>query len=212
MKRYSIFIIILLLLPMGTAETQFIGITHTFTLAPKYELSSFTRASLIWDENSNQTISVNITITSLPDEISSIIIDAITYSIFAVDNNPKGTQINYESTTPQDTFSKVGDQMQYNHTMRAPTVSDNFFLNITLYARTSGNVTQGESKSYSYRFPENQTILVNRQNNLVPLINLYGFPPRSFFVKWLPFYLVAIVLIAFPGVISLLSRQKKGGK
>ena len=71
-------IFILVLLGNSSGQTQFEGDTHIFSMGTDYEMSSFTKAPLIWSVDSNETVSMNVTLTQLPDVISSIEVQYIT--------------------------------------------------------------------------------------------------------------------------------------
>jgi hypothetical protein len=183
-------------------------------MGPNYEFSAFAQAPLIWYENSNQTLYLNLTINTLPDNISSIEINAIIFVIYSTDNDEDGVQVQggYSSQTPQQSFNTIGEEVQLQQTFLPTALADTFFINVTILARTKGNITQGENNPYSFRFPQQETILIDRESNLVPLINLYGFPPSSFFEKWIPIYLSAIFIMAIPAMIfgiSILKDRRK---
>ena len=193
-------------------QNLYLGITHDFNMGPNYDFSTFAQAPLIWDENSNQTLFLNITINSLPDNISSIEINAITYVIYGTDTDEDGVYLAFSSDTPQQSLNTIGEEIQLEQTFIPTALADTFFINITILARTKGNVTEGENNPYSFRFPQQDTIFIDRENNLVPLINLYGFPPSSFFAKWIPIYLSAIFIMAIPSLIagvSILRDRRK---
>lgn len=212
----SLIVLVLIFTSIYSVQGQnlYLGITHDFNMGPNYDFSAFAQAPLIWNENSNQTLYLNLTINTLPDNISSIEVNAITFVIFSTDNDEDGVQIQggFSSQTPQQSFNTIGEEVQLQQTFLPTALADTFFINITILARTRGNTTEGENNPYSFRFPQQTTILIDRENNLVPLINLYGFPPSSFFEKWMPIYLSVIFIMAIPsmivGVSILRDRQK----
>lgn len=209
-----LFIIIYSSIYSVQGQNLYLGITHEFNMGPNYEFSAFAQAPLIWYENSNQTLYLNLTINTLPDNISSIEINAIIFVIYSTDNDEDGVQVQggYSSQTPQQSFNTIGEEVQLQQTFLPTALADTFFINVTILARTKGNITQGENNPYSFRFPQQETILIDRESNLVPLINLYGFPPSSFFEKWIPIYLSAIFIMAIPAMIfgiSILKDRRK---
>lgn len=202
-KVVLLLLVLILSQDLAMAQTEFIGDKHNFTLAPDYEMTAFAIAPLTWSASSNETVKVNVTLIKLPNEISSIEIQIITIRKFIVQNNEDtGTQEDFSSIVPQREIDTVGDELQFEKSVNTPILGDLFYLNITIYAITKGNTTQVDAKSYSFRFPEGNTILVNREDNLVPLINLYGFPPASFFQNWIPLYIVIIIFVLSPAYIS----------
>ncbi|MCY3411684.1 MAG: hypothetical protein INQ03_08645 [Candidatus Heimdallarchaeota archaeon] len=210
MKSHHVLLPILLtflLLPTGQSQSGFVGRAHSFTLAPDYSISSFTQAPLTWAEDSNVTVAVNVTLTDLPDQISSVQVDYVEIITYLLDNEEdSGIPERSFPIVPKEKFTEIDQETMFLIGVEAPILKDLFYLNITLYVRTLGNITQTQVERYSYRFPEDNTILVSRENDLVPLINLYGFPPRSFFENWLPIYLVVIVIILIPGYLAGISR------
>lgn len=189
------------------AQNSFIGTMHTFTMAPGYEMKSYAEAPLIWPSNSIQTIRINVTLSQIPDDISGIVIDALTFSVFTADNDEDvGTQVNYQTQVPQEEINVLDQELSFIESISTPVRGDKFYINITLFARTTGNRTQGESSTYSYRFPVGETIIVSRIDDKVPLINLYGFPPESFFAKWMPIYLIILFITLSPAYVSAYYR------
>ena len=212
-KKFTIiiglFTIFTLTVPAG-AQNTYIDIVHSFSLAPGYEMKSVAEAPLIWPSDSNQTIRVNITLSKVPDDISGIVIDLLTFSIFITDKpEDVGTQTDYQYQVPQEEINVVDKELSYNQSILTPVRGNSFYINVTIFAKTTGNRTQGESSTYSYRFPVDDTIIVSRVNDRVPLINLYGFPPRSFFLKWIPIYLTILVISLSPAYISVYYRIKE---
>ena len=217
-KKYlsSLILLVLIFTSIYSVQGQnlYLGITHDFNMGPNYDFSVFAQAPLIWNENSNQTLYLNFTINTLPDNISSIEVNAITFVIYNTDNDEDGVQIQggFSSQTPQQSFSTIGEEIQLQQTFLPTALADTFFINVTILARSKGNITEGENSPYSFRFPQQETIFIDRENNLVPLINLYGFPPSSFFEKWIPIYLSAIFIMAIPSMItgvSILRDRRK---
>ncbi len=209
LNRIILTFFIILLLNNTGAQTQFEGNTHIFNLGVEYEMSSFTKAPLKWTAESNETVYINVTLTQLPDIISSIEVQYITIKKYVVTNNDEiGTQEGFKAIVTEQEFNQVGQEFSFKESIDTPILGDLFYLNITIFAFTKGNISQSESVPYSYRFPVDNTIIVDRENDLVPLINLYGFPPRSFFENWFPIYLAIIVLILTPAYIAGIYKIK----
>jgi hypothetical protein len=180
--------------------------------APDYNLSTVTAGRLVWPEGKPQFMTINLTIELLPDNLSKIEVPLI---IFAYMSSTGGSDqiIDQEPVRPNIILSNSNKTVLVNATLLPPVAADRFYFNITLYVRSVGNVTQAEGNPFAVRFPDadsgTNTILVDR-DRVVPLINIYGFPPDSFFQKWLPIYGAALFLMVSPAIavgITKLSRS-----
>jgi hypothetical protein len=187
-----------------TGEAQATGDLVRFTPDEGYEITAVARGNLLWPEGKQQIIDLNLTKTQLPTNISRIFIDVIAFEMIASIRGVD-TTVDVSSITPEIILSETNQTAFVNETLFPPDLSDNFYLNISLSIRTSSNILL---RPHVVRFPDSGTILVDR-DRLVPLINLYGFPPSSFFVKFLPIYGIIVIIMVIPGVIYSISRLRK---
>jgi hypothetical protein len=198
--RRTIFAITLILISLSggifSAEGQVTGDIVAITPDEGYEMTGFAKGKLLWPEGKRQTIELNLTKTLLPNNISRIFIDAIAFEMIAPISGVD-TTIDAVTITPSIILSETNQTTYINETLFPPDLADNFYLNISLSIRTSSNILL---RAHVIRFPDAGTILVDR-DRLVPLVNLYGFPPSSFFVKFLPIYGLIILVMVIPGVI-----------
>lgn len=203
---YFILVLSLLILPtfVNSQNNILEDPPVTFNLYPNYSMKVQATGDLIWNDGTNSTVKLAFQASNLPnDNVSSIEISLLSFTYVMVTNNndKKGTAVDFSSTVYERSLTNVSESINLNKTLTTPTIPDLFFLNITIYARTVGNFTQGQALTYVLRFPQNTAILVNRQQVVAPLINLYGFPPSSFFQKWIPIYLIMSAILLIPAFI-----------
>ncbi|MCE7737619.1 MAG: hypothetical protein GPJ54_22200 [Candidatus Heimdallarchaeota archaeon] len=209
-KLIFIFIVLLGTTNIVNVQSQVIGDIVTITPDEGFELEGQASGKLVWPEGKRQVVELNLTKTLLPTNISRIYVDVITFDIIG---NIEGidAQVDTASTTPEFILSETNQTAYLNQTLFPPDLADQFFINITMLVGTSFN---RQVRLHVIRFPDEGTILVDR-DKLVPLVNLYGFPPSSFFSKFLPLYAIIVTVLLIPGFyysISKLLRSSRKAK
>jgi len=176
-------------------DSQVTGDPIIITPDSGYEFSSFAKSKLIWPEGKEQIVELNITLRIIPENISKIYIDVIAFVfIEIVGSTHVAREIVQE--VPNIVLSNANTTLLINQSLFPPDRIDNFYLNITMLTGTS---FQRTVRGQTFRFPDSGTIFVDR-DKLVPLVNLYGFPPSSFFAKFLPLYGLILAIMIIPGV------------
>lgn len=205
---------ILLFIVMSSSfnvDAQITGNPIIFSPDDGYEFSSFAKSNLIWPEGKKQIVELNITLKLIPENISIIYIVVIAYIFIEIVG---GTHVQRDivQDVPGLTLSISNTTLLINQTLFPPDRVDNFYLNITMLVGTSRDRT---ARDQTIRFPDTGTIFVDR-DKLVPLVNLYGFPPSSFFAKFLPMYGLILGIMVVPGVYysitSLMQKSKRNTK
>lgn len=176
-------------------ESQATSNPVTIVADDGFEYSAFAKSKLIWPEGAPQNLELNVTLKLIPENISRIYIYVVSY-IFVEIFNGIARQIEFDSDTPEIILSNSNKTRILNKTLYPPNRVDNFYLNITMSAGTSFNTL---ARDRAIRFPDTGTIFIDR-DKLVPLVNLYGFPPSSFFAKFLPMYGLILAIMVVPGV------------
>ncbi|MFV2015655.1 MAG: hypothetical protein ACC656_09525 [Candidatus Heimdallarchaeota archaeon] len=196
-----IFIVLLGTTNISDVQSQVTGNVVSIRPDDGFEFEGVASARLVWPEGKRQTVELNLTNTLLPTNISRIFIARI---------EGIETKVAISSTTPGIILSDSNQTAYLNQTMFPPDLADQFYLNISLLVGTSFD---RDPRDHVIRFPDKGTILVDR-DKLVPLVNLYGFPPSSFFSKFLPIYAMIITVLLIPGFyysFSKLRRSKRMG-
>ncbi|MHA2249517.1 MAG: hypothetical protein ACXAD7_04095 [Candidatus Kariarchaeaceae archaeon] len=184
---------------------QSTGTPVEFTPAEGYTYTGVASSTLVWPEGKLQYFTLNLTLGEAPTNTSRIEIPLIAINFIGEINNIEAI-VGTESLTPDIKLSNSNRSVLINQSLLPPEIVDFFYFNITLLSRTAGgNLTQPQPLPYNMRFPDSGTILVDR-DKLVPLINLYGFPPRSFFAKWLPIYGGLLFLLLTPSIFVGISK------
>ena len=196
-----IFIVLLGTTNITNVRSQVIGDIVSIIPDEGFKFEGEARGKLVWSEGKRQVVELNLTKSLLPNNISRIYIDVITFDIIG---NIEGieAQIDTVLNTPEFILSETNQTAYLNQTLLPPDLADQFFINITMLVGTSFN---REARIHVIRFPDDGTILVDR-DKLVPLVNLYGFPPSSFFSKFLPLYAIIVTVLLIPGFYYSISK------
>jgi hypothetical protein len=160
-------------------------------------------APLQWTEGSVYAVKVNFTVLELPDEVSGIRIIFIEFLHIGAIGGSSQLLDSSELLPVDQQYRNVDEVHTFEKVMRTPSIVDNFNLNVSIAAVTTGNDTSQDPnnpRKYTYQFPE--LIQVNRVGAR-GLVDLYGFPPGSFFFKWLPIVGSFSLAILTPTFISL---------
>ncbi len=200
-KLTFIFIILIGTTNITNVQSQVIGDIVSITPDEGFEFKGEAKGKLVWPEGKRQVVELNLTKSLLPNNISRIYIDVITFDIIG---NIEGidAQVDTALNTPEFILSETNQTAYLNQTLFPPDLADQFFINITMLVGTSFN---REARIHVIRFPDEGTILVDR-DKLVPLVNLYGFPPSSFFSKFLPLYGIIVIVLLIPGFYYSISK------
>lgn len=206
-KYFAILLLFLFLTSSNFTRvlSQSIGNPVKINPAIGYEYTTVVSGHLTWPEGKIQYISLNFTLNQIPDNLSKIEIQLITFEFIGKINDADQVIDRPRTQNPEISLTNANSSTYVNQSLEAPSTADNFYLNITLFSRTVGNITQGVLIPYAVRFPEEGTILVDR-DKLVPLINLYGFPPDTFFTKWLPVYGSLLFILLVPSLVVGISK------
>ncbi len=207
--QYKGIFIILFIIFNGSynVESQATGNPKTIIADDGFEYSAFAKSKLNWPEGAQQVLELNVTLKLIPENISKIYIYVVSY-IFVEIFNGIPRQIEFDSDTPEIILSNSNKTVLLNKTLYPPDRVDHFYLNITMSTGTSLNTI---ARDRSIRFPDTGTIFVDR-DKLVPLVNLYGFPPSSFFSKFLPMYGLILAIMVVPGVYYSVNNIRQRGE
>lgn len=213
LKVYLSVIVLSLLItsPILDASAQKLEGPVDFKLGTTHEMEIYTSSTLVWQEGKNELVTLNMTMTNYPTNVSTIEIQFV--QIFSVEDTANAVPQAQVSNTTKISLSVTNSSYELDQMVPPPTV-DRFYLNITFSAAPIGGNASQTYKLYSYRFPATDTIIIER-DNLVPVINLYGFPPGSFFSNWLPIYGFMLFIMSVPAVIygvSLVQEKRSSGK
>jgi hypothetical protein len=194
----------ILLISSNAVFAQLVDQTTTFQISPQHELSIIPSGSLTWNEDSSNTLTFNLTMSDYEFNNSEIKIITIVFIIIDEPSNQPITQIR---NSTQISLTQYSNLIQYTPSFVTPVETDRFFVNVTLLAIPSGGGVDETQNFYSFRFPQESSIIVQR-DNIVPAINLYGFPQGSFFANWLPFYFTSIFILISPIFVVLYSNYR----
>jgi len=194
LKKILPLILLLILILPTSAQSQ--SDTITFQLSDDHEMEAVLSSNLVWEDGSTQTLVLNLTMSDFRVNNSEIIVQVI--QIIAFEEGGQG-ELLVQNTTEQK--MKVNSRtVSYNELVNPPLGTDRFYLNVSIFAYPSGGGADEITEQYSFRFPEVDTIIVQR-DNLVPLVDLYGLPPPSYFQFWLPIYAVFIFSLLLPSIV-----------
>lgn len=202
-----IFIVLLGTTNIANVGSQVIGDIVSITPDEGFEFKGEARGKLVWPEGKRQVVEINLTKSLLPTNISRIYIDVITFELIGSIEGVNA-QVGFASTIPEFILSETNQTAYLNQTLFPPDLADQFFINITMLVGTSFN---RENRVHVIRFPDEGTILVDR-DKLVPLVNLYGFPPSSFFSKFLPLYAIIVTVLLIPGFYYSISKLLRSSR
>ncbi|MHA2504589.1 MAG: hypothetical protein ACXAE3_17175 [Candidatus Kariarchaeaceae archaeon] len=198
--RIILALAIIFLLPTSViAQTQ--GDPVSFNLSDDHTLDAFVTSSLVWEEGVDQLVKINFTMSDFKENNSEIHIQIL--QIFAIESGGGGELLGQNAT--EKVMTVANSSVEYSDSLQSPRAADRFYLNITFFAFPTGGGADETPDRYSFRFPEDSTIIVQR-DNLVPVVNLYGFPPQSYFRFWLPIYGGFLVALLSPGIIFGFSK------
>jgi len=195
----SLFFLIVNGISVGVSGQITTTTVHSYEPAEGYLFQAYASGTTTWSEDETSKIFVNITMNNVPTPLSKIEIQLLGF-IQMGDVSGQEVIINTATNTTSFSLSETNRTLIVNQTMDPPDEVDRFFLNISMFVRTTGMEDQVEVSIYSFRFPDSGTILVSR-NQLNQLVQLYGFPPNSFFVTWIPYYIGFLFLMSFPAII-----------
>ncbi|MCH8905771.1 MAG: hypothetical protein IH840_01675 [Candidatus Heimdallarchaeota archaeon] len=201
-RRGSFFALLFLIvngISLGISGQSTTTIVHSYEPAEGYLFQAYAIGTTTWNEDETSQIFVNITMNNVPSSLSKIDIQLVGFTQMG-DVSGQEVAINTVVDTPSFSLSETNRTLLINQTLNPPDEVDRFFLNISILLRTTGTVDQVEVSTYSFRFPDTGTILVSR-DRLGQLVQLYGFPPNSFFVAWFPYYFGFLFLMSFPAII-----------
>jgi hypothetical protein len=210
MKRAVLTITFIILLGtsnISNVQSQASGDPVAITPDSGYEFEGVAKSRLVWPEGKRQSVELNLTLTQVPTNISRIYVDVVTIDIIG---NIEGIEAQVDTATdaPELVLSQTNKTAFVNQTIFPPDLTDEFFINITMLVGTSFN---RDPRRFVIRFPDEGTILVDR-DKLVPLVNLYGFPPSSFFSKFLPIYAAMILVLLIPGFYYSINKLMRSNR
>lgn len=209
-KSLGALLLIPILLSSSISITAFVTPDKTFIADDNnlYEFTAKIDAPLSWLEDERYVVEVNITLTKSPDNGSGL---RVIYIIFTLSGDVGGS----ETPLNESDFLSVNEEIRvkneeqsYQKALRTPSLVDNFNLNVTIGAVVTGNDTSQDPanpRKYTYLFTEDLSVDRQRAQGLV---DLYGFPPGSFFFGWLPIVGVFTLVILTP-TFTALSFQAK---
>ena len=211
MKTINILSLLLIILIFSSFSTSGLttGAVKVFQPHIDYEFTGQASGQVTWADKSIQYVNLNITATKTPNNISRIYIDVVRMDLVGLVNGVETPTYGYQNAT-QAILSTTNNTLIVNASITTPTIFDRFYVKITITARSDGNITRDD---YTMRFPDSTGIVVQK-NNVVPLIDLYGFPPNVFFNRFLPIYVILLFIVAIPGITfaSIRTKQKLGRK
>jgi len=168
-----------------------------------HTISAYAASKLLWDTAPYHQVVVNLTMSEYRVNTSEINVISISFATVG----SSGTE-DFKTNTTEMTMTTTNQTVEYVQQVATPKLSDRFYLNITITASPSGGGVSTDPVRVSFRFPKSDTIVVQR-DELVPLVNLYGFPQSSFFVLWGPIYLIFIFFLLTPTIVFGFSKLRE---
>lgn len=208
MKRQLVTVLLIFSIAMNAQNTTgLVGEKISFIADDNslYKFSAQIDAPLLWQESGSQVVTVNISVDSTPDLASAILFEYITFEILDLSNNVQ----------PESEFLSVQEEISNNVTqsyqkfIRSPTLVDTFKLNVTIAAITRGNDSSQDPnnpRQYNILFGEKLSV---QRSQAQALIDLYGFPPTSYFQKWMIIVLPLSGIILLPSFVAGLVKLKE---
>lgn len=199
MLRITKILVIVVLLFTTISSAQVRPGSVEFDVGDLHSMIAFAEAPLSWDENDVELVNVTISLEDFPTNDSSIQIRLIQF--FTVEDTPGAFPESQSVNTTEFEVTPQNRTIFVSQFLEPPASADRFYINITITAYPVGGGAVQDRENYSFRFPEDDTIFVSR-DNLVPVVNLYGFPPGSYFRSWMPVYLTVLVLFSTPVLVT----------
>ncbi|MDH5403834.1 MAG: hypothetical protein OEZ01_11825 [Candidatus Heimdallarchaeota archaeon] len=199
-RFYFIIEILLIFLLSINVGAQGLVQDYNLTITEDHDLKVKITSQDLWDESGTGEIRISFNLTRYPTNTSIYRIHLLVVALID-DAATSIAPITQRSNSSQDGIDVESDSiLLFTELFETPNV-DRFYFNITFYGRAiGGNNSETETNLHSIRYPQDGPIIVVR-DNIIPRINLYGFPPFSFFQRWLPFYGIFILMICSPGII-----------
>lgn len=170
-------------------------------------------AALTWNLNQRENLSIEVEATGLPSgENISIVTISIYYNI--PDDPHKKYQV---SIVPKNNFTELHQVQTFNTSLFAPDETTEFNITIEIVAFST---SIPENQFFETEFPGDVEYIEVKEDRVLPIINLPGFPDAQTFSRWIFIFAIAFILIAMPTFFAasfkikdaIENRKKKGGK
>lgn len=164
-----------------------------------YKFDARADIPLSWNEDSSSLVKLNLTLVEVPDENSGLRVLFILFNVFGDIGSGELVRLNESDFIFVDKiYNQPGNTTSFEKLIRSPNLVDNFKLNITIMAITTGNDTSQDinnPREYTISFPDELNV---KRDRVQALVDLYGFPPNSFFAIWIPIVSVFSIIILLP--------------
>jgi len=195
----------IVLILISGVQAQSVGATKDYQVSPDHKLSVYAQGPLTYQDGGVGNFLVNFTMSDYRVQNSKI---NILYVQFLPVDAASGQAQSASTNATQESLTVANPSIVYNTTISAPRAVTRFYLNINFTVIPIGGGVNETQTTFTYRFPTDGAIVV-QQNNLVPLVNLYGFPSGNFFSFWLPIYAVAVFALLSPAIVVGLVKLRE---
>ena len=103
------------------------------------------------------------------------------------------------------------EELVVSQRLNAPNIpsTDNFYLNVTIYAGANSTIVSEPNANYNIRIPEGDLTIFVKRDNLGALLQLPGFPETSVFIAWAIYFGIFLILFSFPSTALLYFKISK---
>jgi len=210
----AIFLLILLIASGIQSSAASWGEKQTYTADDNsyYKFSMVVESPLKWAENVRSTVKVNVTLDTTPDNVSGLRVLYIQFILQGSVNGVSATPVGSKFLTVNDELRILDKPVQYNASISTPSIVNQFELNVTLAAIVTGNDTTQDISNprfYRYIFPET---LSKESKQVQVFVDLYGFPPASFLLRWAIILLPITLIFISPNLLLISGIRKRREK
>ncbi|MHA2357399.1 MAG: hypothetical protein ACXABK_01345 [Candidatus Heimdallarchaeaceae archaeon] len=194
-------------------ESVYTSPKTTLSLDSNTNFTIQSAAPLTWNLNQFVNFTIYLNVTGLPFGENLTISSIAIY--FNIPDDPHRKFIT--SIAPRNNFTELNQQQIFNTSLTAPTDTDEFNITMNFVAFST---SLPENQAFEVQFPGDIEYISVKQDVVLPIINLPGFPNVETFWRWFFIFIVSLILIGMPGILAasfklqevVMDRKKKGGK
>ncbi len=222
MKKISKTIIIILLVNIPilaftsydsiSQESVYTSPKETLEINGNTTFTVYSTAPLTWESSSHENYTIYFNSTGVPSGENITLVSVSIY--YNIPDDPHRQQARI--LTPQVNLTGVNQQYEILSSLRTPSDADEFNITIEIIARST---SEPENQLFEAQFPGDGIYIEIKEDLVLPVINLPGFPDIETFLRWIFIFGVAFVIISLPAIFvasfkiqELVKTRKKSGK
>jgi hypothetical protein len=223
MKKVSKIIMIILLVnipvlgftgyvSLSQDESVYTSPRETLEINEDTNFTVYSTAPLTWESSSQENYTIYFNSTGVPVGENITLVSVSIY--YNIPDDPHRQQARI--LTPQVNLTGVNQQYEILNSLRPPSDADEFNITIEIIARSTSDP---ENQLFEAQFPGDGIYIDIKEDLVLPVINLPGFPDIETFLRWIFIFGVAFVIISLPAIFvasfkiqELVKTRKKSGK